>query len=264
MMQMGKATEVYEAVESLDLREFEPANLKKYDGIILNNTTGSWLSPNPEKYPDDAALISKYGDAKKASQALLQSLLAFVEDGGAIIGYHSATDANKGTAFVPLIGGLFDGHPWGAGDTVNVKIDDPANPLLKAFGDKADFDITDEIYQFQQYDRSNVRVLMSLNVAKTNMDKKGIKRTDGDFPISWVRTQGKGRVFYCSLGHREDIFWNPVVMQYYLDGIQWALGDTDVPTESLPLKTADMGLDGDCPGCVHAPLANAEAKAAAE
>jgi type 1 glutamine amidotransferase len=46
----------------------------------------------------------------------------------------------------------------------------------------------------------------------------------------------KGRVFYCSLGHREDIFWNPLVLRHYLAGIQFAFGDLEAdatPTEDL-------------------------------
>jgi uncharacterized protein len=50
--------------------------------------------------------------------------------------------------------------------------------------------------------------------------------------VSWIRTYGKGRVFYCSLGHREEIFWNPVVLRHYLAGIQFAIGD--LPADSTP------------------------------
>ncbi|MCA9175055.1 MAG: ThuA domain-containing protein, partial [Planctomycetales bacterium] len=45
--------------------------------------------------------------------------------------------------------------------------------------------------------------------------------------IAWIQQQGKGRVFYSSLGHREEIFRNPLVMQFYLDGIQYACGDME-------------------------------------
>jgi hypothetical protein len=56
--------------------------------------------------------------------------------------------------------------------------------------------------------------------------KKG-KRDDGLFPISWCREYGKGRTFYCSLGHRDEIYWNPTVLQHYLAGFQYVLGDID-------------------------------------
>jgi hypothetical protein len=72
------------------------------------------------------------------------------------------------------------------------------------------------------------------------MNKEGIHRADGDFAVSWVRNYGKGRVFYCSLGHRNEIFWNPAVLQHYLDGIQFALGD--LPADAAPsAKPATAG-----------------------
>ncbi len=249
MIEMGKKTGVFEPTETIDLAAFEPENLKKYDGIILNNTTGFWLKPDPKRYPSDEALVSKYGSADKAADALLASLLEFVGNGGALIGYHSATDANgQRRPFVELIGGLFDQHPWH--EKVTINIEEPNHPLMKAFGGQSEFVITDEIYQFgKEYNRDDRRVLMSLNTDKTNMNKKNIKRTDGDFGVSWIRTHGKGRVFYCSLGHREEIFWNPIVMQYYLDGIQWALHDTDVPADPRPLSKAGAKADKNCATC---------------
>ena len=61
-------------------------------------------------------------------------------------------------------------------------------------------------------------------------------RSDRDYAISWVKTCGKGRIFYCSLSHRNEIFWNPVVLKHFLAGIQWTLGDLDgVETKPNPL-----------------------------
>ena len=57
------------------------------------------------------------------------------------------------------------------------------------------------------------------------MDVKKGKRKDGLYPVSWIATYGKGRTFYCSLGHRDEIFWNPMILKHYLAGIQYALGD---------------------------------------
>ena len=53
------------------------------------------------------------------------------------------------------------------------------------------------------------------------------KRKDGDYVISWVRPYGKGRVFYCSLGHEPSSYYNPHVLRHYLAGIQFALGDLE-------------------------------------
>jgi len=71
--------------------------------------------------------------------------------------------------------------------------------------------------------------LLRLDTEKSNMNVKGIKRTDGDFGVAWIRPYGAGRVFYSSLGHNHHIYWNSKVLAHYLAGIQWALGDLDAP-----------------------------------
>jgi type 1 glutamine amidotransferase len=201
---MGSKTGAYEAVASDDVAMFKPENLAKFDAICFNNTTGELF--------DDPALR--------------KSLMDFVKSGKGIVGIHAATDCfYKWAEFGEMMGGYFHGHPWGANDTVTLKIEEPDHPLCAPFEDR-NFVVTDEIYQFREpYSRERLRVLLSLDISKTNMKKKGIHRRDGDFAVSWVRAYGQGRVFYCSLGHREDIFWNPTVLQHYLAGIQYALGD---------------------------------------
>jgi len=98
-----------------------------------------------------------------------------------------------------------------------VKLDDPGHPLVAAFNGQ-DFDVADEIYQFRDpYSREKLRVLLSLDVEKINMNKKGIKREDKDFAVAWIRQFGKGRAFYFSLGHRHEIFWNPQVRYATID-----------------------------------------------
>ena len=60
---------------------------------------------------------------------------------------------------------------------------------------------------------------------------KKINRTDNDFAITWLKREGAGKVFYCSLGHNHEIFWNPAVLRHYLAGIQYALGDLEAADE---------------------------------
>jgi len=107
-----------------------------------------------------------------------------------------------------------------------MKLDDLGHPLCAAF-DRKGFDITDEIYVFTKpYSRNDVRVLFSLDMNKTKSKAKFKgKRDDNDYAQSWVKSYGKGRVFYSALGHDHDIFWNKAVLQHWLDGIQFALGD---------------------------------------
>ena len=196
---MGQKTGAYTSVSTLDPEVFRPRTLRQFDAVVFNNTTGTLFE----------------------DEELKKSLLAFVASGRGIVGVHAATDCfYKWAEYGKMMGGYFSGHPWH--EDVGVKLDDPSHPLLKVFGGKG-FRITDEIYQFKDpYSRQNLRVLLSLDMNATR--DKG-KRADKDFAVSWIREVGKGRVFYCSLGHRNEIFWNPTILKYYLDGIQYALGD---------------------------------------
>jgi hypothetical protein len=205
---MGQKTGAYRADFSDDYGVFEPANLAKYDAVILNNTTQL-----------------KLPDAGKK-----QALLDFVRQGKGLVGIHAATDSfYDWPEAAAMVGGLFDGHPWGAGGTWAFKLDDPAHPLNRAWGGKG-FKLQDEIYQFKApYTRADRRVLVSLDLSDptTGGVQAGVKRTDQDFAVAWLKRYGQGRVFYCSLGHAANVFQDPHVLRFYLDGIQYALGDLD-------------------------------------
>jgi type 1 glutamine amidotransferase len=115
-----------------------------------------------------------------------------------------------------------------------VKIDDPKNPINAGFGGKP-FIIHDEIYTFAQdsFSRKNVRVLTSLDYAKmSDADKAqepaATRRTDGDYALSWIRREGKGRVFYEVLGHSEHVMAMPAILKQITAGIQYAAGDLAV------------------------------------
>jgi type 1 glutamine amidotransferase len=68
-------------------------------------------------------------------------------------------------------------------------------------------------------------VSLDLSDPTTGGVRNGVKRTDRDFAVAWIKSEGKGRVFYCSLGHAENVFQDAAVLRFYLDGIQFALGD---------------------------------------
>jgi type 1 glutamine amidotransferase len=61
--------------------------------------------------------------------------------------------------------------------------------------------------------------------------KENNPRTDGDYALSWVRSEGKGRVFYEALGHNEKIYADKRVLAHILAGIQFVLGDLDAPSQ---------------------------------
>jgi len=184
------------------------AALADYDGVIFANTTGDL--PLPDK----------------------QAFLDWIKSGKAFIGMHSATDTFRDhkppDPYVEMIGGEFkEHHAQAVVDCIN---QDPKHPACRPLGPT--FHLKDEIYLLKNFDRSKVHGLLAL-------DKHPNDQTPGDYPIAWCKTYGKGRVFYTSLGHREDV-WTPntpesfkrenpkevseAYQKHILGGIKWALG----------------------------------------
>ncbi|MFZ2145807.1 MAG: ThuA domain-containing protein [Sedimentisphaerales bacterium] len=223
---MGKKTGAFDVVTTDDYSVFTAEKLKQFDAVCLNNTTG--LKFDPKETPERC-----------------EALMDFVKSGKGIVGVHAATDNfNQWPEGQEMMGGKFTGHPWGSGGTWAIKIDEPEHPLMKAFKGKG-FKINDEIYRTDPplYSRDKQLVLMSLDMSDEITQKPSEKPTDADTGISWVKTWGEGRIFYCSLGHNDHIFWNPTILQYYLDGIQFAFGDYKVDTKPKPIVSSGKGIE---------------------
>lgn len=218
---LGKKTGAYKVVLSDDPAAFTTENLKNFDAILFNNPTATPLTEPQRK-----------------------AILDFVKkDGKGIIGTHAATDNFKDwPEGVEMMGALFMNHPWRSNGTWAVKLDKPNHTLNKSFGGKG-FKINDEIYAFraESYDPKKLNVLLSLDFsdAKTLQPLKNRKdaRPNKDYAISWTRDFGKGRVFYCSLGHNNNVLQNPAIMQHYLAGIQYALGDLKISDAPGPFES---------------------------
>lgn len=149
------------------------------------------------------------------------ALIDFIKSGKAVVGIHSATDTfYKWAEYGELIGGYFDGHPWH--QEVTIKVEDQRHPATAHLG--ASFTITDEIYQFKNFSRDRLHVLMSLDINSIDLTKKGVRRTDKDFAISWTRNYGRGRVFYTALGHRAEVWQDERFQRHLLGGLEWATG----------------------------------------
>jgi type 1 glutamine amidotransferase len=201
---MGERTGAFTAVVTADTTMFESEHLAQFDGVLFNNTTGELF----------------------ADSALRASLLAFVRSGKGLIGLHAATDGfYEWPEFGRMMGAYFVNHPWN--EEVTVRIEEPGHPVTAAF-EGPTYAVADEIYQFREpYSRDRLRVLMSLDPTALDLQRDGVLRDDADFAVSWVRREGAGRVFYSSLGHRYEIFTDPVILRHWLAGIQYALGDLE-------------------------------------
>jgi len=176
--------------------------LKQYDAVIFANTTGDL--PLPDN----------------------QAFLDWVKSGKGFVGMHSAADTFHGFAgYLDMVGAEFKTH--GAQVEVDALNQDQECPICKHL--PADWKVFDEIYLFKNFDRTKVHGLLTL-------DKHPNDKTPGDYPIAWCKEYGNGRVFYTSLGHREDV-WDPTwpdrknpkevaeaYQKHILGGIKWALG----------------------------------------
>jgi hypothetical protein len=102
---------------------------------------------------------------------------------------------------------------------VKIKVEDRRHPATAHLGPA--FEIFDEIYQFKNWDRKNVHVLMSLDLASA--DPKLGKREDKDYANGWTREFGKGRVFYTALGHGANAWRDARFLEHVLNGMSWAM-----------------------------------------
>ena len=195
--QLGQTSGLFTVDCTQDAKaDFTKENLAKYD-LVFFYTTGN------------------LGIAEADLDYFFKEWLP--SEGHGFIGAHSATDTyGDYKPYWDLVGGTFNGHPWNAGETVTVTVHDTAHPGAKAWG--GEFQIKDEIYQYKNWQPEKVRVLMSLNMAKTPTKKPY------HVPVSWVKNYGHGRVFYTNLGHNPETWANPTFVKSMEGGVRWVMG----------------------------------------
>jgi len=200
------------AVKAVLAEKMNAEALKNYDVVIFANTTGDLPLPDTDAF------------------------LKWIKSGKGFVGIHSAADTFDKTGdypgyppFIEMLGGEFKTHgPQVEVDAINQDSQCPACRHLPA-----SWKVFDEIYQFKSFDRAKVHGLLTL-------DKHPNNKTSGDYPVAWIKEYGNGRVFYTSLGHREDL-WDPTwkesngqrknspeiaeaYQKHLLGGIRWAAG----------------------------------------
>lgn len=212
----------------------------------LGKTSGRWetdfrtdctaLTKKPLKWGaknlNDFDVVAFYTDGDlDMDDSQKADLLSFVrDDGKGFIGIHSATITNLAwPEYGALIGGYFDGHPWGESDAALV-VEDPDFPGMRHLSRA--FTMKDEVYQIRDFSRDRVRVLMRLDPDRVDMTRKGVHRKDRDFAVMWARNYGKGRVLYNGLGHRQEVWERPDFQKLWLEQVRWCMGL--VPGDATP------------------------------
>jgi uncharacterized protein len=205
------------AIKAVLAEKMSAEALKNYDAVIFANTTGNL--PLPDK----------------------QAFLDWIKSGKGFVGMHSAADTFHGFAgYLDMLGAEFKTHA--AQLEVQPIQQDTECPACAHLG--KDWKVYDEIYQMQKFDPAKVHGLLTLDKRPDVRDP-----SPGIYPIAWCKEYGKGRVFYTSLGHREDV-WDPnwtkdrknpkevaeAYQKHILTGIKWAAGLIDM--NAKPQKSA--------------------------
>ena len=63
-----------------------------------------------------------------------------------------------------------------------------------------------------------------MSAEKGTFDPAKVVREDGDYAISWCREEGKGKVFYTSLGHKKEVWEDERFQKHLVGGLKWAMG----------------------------------------
>lgn len=230
---LGEKTGAYETTVSKDPYCLDAKNLKKYDAVVLNNTCSK--GPRRDLILDALEEDTKLSEDKMIKEAarLEADLINFVKKGcGLFVAHGAIVMQNNSMAFSEMCGGSFDYHP--KQQKVTLKLVEPNHPLVKCFENK-DFVHVDEPYLFNKaYDKKNFRPLLYMDTDKLVGKKKPIE--DNIRYVSWIKKHGKGRVFYVSPSHNAQSFEDGKLLKFYLDGLQYAIGDLKCDDTPLKLK----------------------------
>jgi type 1 glutamine amidotransferase len=209
-----------------DIRKLPPiliAVLDKVGGFQVTR-----LEPPQDKPPSDGAHLAQLANIKRSDYDVLvfytsgykltepqeRALQKFVEEGGGIVGIHGASlTFGNSAVWLRMLGARFTGHIPGT-YPLQIAIADPNHPITAGVGP---FVITDEEYKhrFADVDR---HVLARFKERPPKSDQKA------NMDIIWTREIGKGRVFYCALGHGREAWTNPAWQKLMVQGILWAAG----------------------------------------
>lgn len=175
-----------------NLEDLNPETLNKYDALLLY---ANW-------------------DSIAAPQAT--ALLDFVASGKGFIPVHCASYCFRNNAeVVKLIGGQFWKHTW---DTIQPVWINPQHPAIAGV---KPFKTVDETYLHTLLQPDNIVLTERLVQQDQERDKPG----RANEPYTWVRTHGKGRVFYTAYGHDERTWSVPGFHDLLEKGILWAVNE---------------------------------------
>ena len=171
----------------------------------------------------------KQGQGSPMSPEGKQNLLDAVAAGKGFVGLHAATDSFRSGGidpYIAMIGGEFVSH--GPQQKATVTLTSPKFP-----GASKSLSLNEEWYAVQKF-AEDMHVILVQETEGMN----GACYQRPPFPATWARKHEKGRVFYTTFGHRDDIWTNPDVQEIMLGGIAWAMGNVDADVTPNLAKVA--------------------------
>jgi type 1 glutamine amidotransferase len=222
----------FDVTASKDGSLFTEEGLKPFD-LIMFYTTGDLEVP---WRPGSKELE---GMSKHMPPDGKQTLINFVASGKGFVGIHSATDtwdhhgdgANT-DPYIRMIGGEFIIH----GKQQNAKIQVIDKNFFKGL---EDFEKTEEWYRLKNFAPDLHVILLQDTDSMTDQQYKD----DKPYPETWARMHEKGRVFYTSMGHREDVWQSDIFQQILLGGMAWAVGNVDADVKPNLEQAAPAAMD---------------------
>ncbi|NHE56607.1 ThuA domain-containing protein [Cyclobacterium plantarum] len=219
---LARKTGAFEITIARDIDSFDAKNLKQYDAVILNNSNPS--GPDRDLFADLLKQNSSLNENKIAelSAKYENNLMDYVAKGGGLMIMHGAiTVQNNSEKFSAMVGGSFDYHP--KQQEMHLKEVDPDHAMVQAFSGNG-FTHVDEPYFFKNaYFDYNFRPLLYIEADK--LEGKRAEVSNNTIYVAWIKKHGKGRVFYSSPSHNAQSMDNPELLQFFLDGMQYVVGD---------------------------------------
>lgn len=155
-----------------------------------------------------------------------ENLLKAIAEGKGFVGSHCASDTFHSAGqpwenqaepdpYIKMIGAEFSGH--GSQQESQMKVIDVNFPGVSSVG--TEFGLKEEWYSLKNFAPDMHVILLQ--------ETKGMHDFDYQrpaYPATWARQHEKGRVFYTSMGHREDVWTNPIFESILMGGLAWASG----------------------------------------
>ncbi|HEV3486192.1 MAG TPA: PVC-type heme-binding CxxCH protein, partial [Vicinamibacterales bacterium] len=177
-------------------------------GIQLTHVSTPAEALRPEKLAHyDGLLI--FGNHKTITAEQEKALFGFVEAGKGLIALHSASEMFANSPRYGLLLGA-NGPSHAEGEEFTVQFAQPSHPVLQGL---QPFSTWDQPYVHAKHHTAGRTVLMERAHA------------GGREPWTWVRTQGKGRVFYSAYGHDQRTWGKPDFHKLIENGVAWAVND---------------------------------------